>query len=67
MDDIENDWRFHEFPEEFTWPCCEGIGNAEGCRVGPHNENVIADGRSVESELDSEEERDKYEDEDDEG
>lgn len=56
MEDPENDWRFHESPEKFTWSCCEGNGEAEACRVGRHNDQEIAEGRSVESELDSEEE-----------
>lgn len=56
MEDPENDWRFHEFPERFTWSCCEGNGEAEACRVGPPNDKQVAERRSVESELDSEEE-----------
>ncbi|KAE9981814.1 hypothetical protein EG328_011407 [Venturia inaequalis] len=58
----EDDFRFEDLPEFFTWPCCEGNGDASACRVGPHNATHIEEGRSVESKLDSEEERDNGED-----
>jgi len=34
----DNDTRENrkEFPEGFTWDCCDGDGEADGCVVGRH-------------------------------
>lgn len=30
------DWRFKEFPEGFTWTCCNGKGDKPPCIVAKH-------------------------------
>jgi len=48
------DWRegdmYHpsnreEYPEGFTYPCCKGKGDAEGCEVGRHVERLLGVGK----------------------
>lgn len=42
MDTEENQL---EYPENFTWTCCEGIGGSEGCEIARHEPELQQDRR----------------------
>lgn len=34
--EIPGDWRVDEFPECFTWSCCQGDADARACQIKMH-------------------------------
>ena len=65
--DWEKDWRFGEFPEGFTWTCCDQRGDEGPCVVSKHVATGSGNGGVIDLVSSNDEENEDEDEEDDDG